>query len=236
MRHTLRDLIPRSARTALREAFGEQKFSRLSYSQEGEDLVLLRLFENDAPGVFVDVGAHHPFRFSNTSLLYQRGWRGINIDARPDGMEAFRRHRPRDINLQMGVSEAPGRLELYVFAEPALSTFDPALAQERRSMGWPTAGTRWVECLPLAEILTRELPSLGVADLDLLTIDVEGLDLQVLRSNDWGRFRPRAVVVEVLASDLAGLMNSEISAFLGGVGYKPFAKLVNSAVFLRNAG
>jgi FkbM family methyltransferase len=235
MLSTLKGLIPEASRNALHEAFGARKFARLSYSQEGEDLVLLRLFENDPPGVFVDVGAHHPFRFSNTFLLYQRGWRGINIDARPGGMDVFRRRRPRDISIELGVSEAPGRLEFHVFAEPALNTFDPALARERLSLGWPMTGTQWVECLPLAQILRRELPALGASDIDLLTIDVEGLDLQVLRSNDWGRFRPRAVVVEVLASDVAGLMKSDIAALLSGVGYEPFAKLVNSAVFLRNA-
>lgn len=230
---TLKSLIPIGWKQSLRERFGAHTYAGPSYSQEGEDLVLKRLFEERPPGVFVDVGAHHPFRFSNTYLLYRQGWRGINIDARPDAMAAFHRHRPRDISLEIGVSAAPGQLQFNLFEEPALNTFDAALAQQRRDEGWPMRGTRWVECQPLASILARELPALGVQDIDLLSVDVEGLDLEVLRSNDWQRYRPMAVVAEVLFTDLAGLLDSDVAAFLASVGYRPYAKLVNSAVFVR---
>ena len=54
---------------------------RYSFSQEGEDLLIDRMFDGQSVGFYVDVGAHHPTRFSNTYLLYLRGWRGINIDA-----------------------------------------------------------------------------------------------------------------------------------------------------------
>lgn len=232
MRNTLRQLIPAAWRSALREAWGAHFYAGRSYAQEGEDLVLQRLFETRGPGIFVDVGAHHPHRFSNTFLLYQRGWRGINIDARPGGMAAFARHRPQDINLELGVSAEPGRLEFHVFEEPALNTFDASLAQQRLDQGWRLQGKRVVECQPLASILARELPRLGASGIDLLTIDVEGLDLQVLRSSDWQRYRPAAVVVEVLESDLGGLLQSQTSGFLHSVGYRPMAKLVNSAIFV----
>ena len=46
----------------------------LCYSQNGEDLILNRLFENKEKGFFIDVGAHHPIRFSNTYLFYKKGW------------------------------------------------------------------------------------------------------------------------------------------------------------------
>src|SRR5690554_6253894 len=81
-------------------------FSRKSYSQEGEDILLEKLFEGKNDGFYVDVGAHHPRRFSNTYLLYRRGWRGINIDAMPGSMAEFRRLRGRDINLEIPISSA----------------------------------------------------------------------------------------------------------------------------------
>src|SRR6185436_8799288 len=124
----LRKLIPSHVRQALSETMAPRIHARVSYSQEGEDLLLARLFEHDAQGIYVDVGAHHPFRFSNTCLLSKKGWRGINIDARPGSMRLFQRFRPNDVNLELGVSEHPGHLEFYVFAEPALNTFDAALA------------------------------------------------------------------------------------------------------------
>ncbi len=230
----LKGILPARLRLSLREALAHRTYAQRSYSQEGEDLVLQRLFEDRPGGVFVDVGAHHPFRFSNTSLLSQRGWRGINIDARPGSMASFRRSRPRDINLELGVSAMPDRLTYHLFVEPALNTFDADLASQRVAAGWPTSGTRLVECLPLATILARELPALGVTGFDLLTVDVEGLDLEVLRSSDWTLYRPRAVVAEVLAADLAGLLQSEVTGFMTSVGYQPHCKLVNSAVFLRS--
>jgi hypothetical protein len=69
----LRQLIPSTWRRALRERFAERLNRRVAYSQEGEDLVLLRMFEGQNAGVYVDVGAHHPFRFSNTCLLHIDG-------------------------------------------------------------------------------------------------------------------------------------------------------------------
>ena len=233
MRRVVRALLPQAARDSLREAFGARFHARSSYSQEGEDLLLARMFDDSSlPGIYVDVGAHHPFRFSNTALLASRGWRGINIDARPGSMKPFRRFRPRDVNLELGVSEMPAQLRFHVFAEPALNTFDADLAESRRNQGWQQTGSLLVECRPLAEILERHLPELGAATVDLLTVDVEGLDLQVLRSNDWSRFRPRVVLIEVLGSDIEQLIHSEPAAFLAQCGYKPVSKLVNSVAFV----
>src|SRR5438045_8009791 len=76
----------------------EWKHVNLSFSQFGEDLAVLRHFE-DRVGYFVDVGAHHPIRLSNTYLLYRCGWSGINVDANPDGIELFRKKRPRDLTI-----------------------------------------------------------------------------------------------------------------------------------------
>lgn len=234
MKRLLGRILPVRWKNALRERFGERIYVRRSYSQEGEDLLLHRLFENQATGIYVDVGAHHPFRFSNTCLLYQRGWSGINIDAWPGSMERFNRFRPRDINREIGVASAESDMLFFMFREAALNTFDAGLARERESLGWPSIGTKTVRCLPLAHILERELPRLGGNDIDLLTVDVEGLDLQVLRSNDWTRFRPRVVVVEVLGEDVPGVLRSDIGRYCESLGYRLFAKLHHTVVFLRS--
>ena len=52
-----------------------------SYSQDNEDLFLNEYFEKISNGFYVDIGCHHPKRFSNTYLLYKKGWKGVNIDA-----------------------------------------------------------------------------------------------------------------------------------------------------------
>src|SRR5690349_6569807 len=103
-------------------------FSRLSWSQEGEDLILARLLQDTPTGFYVDVGAHDPFRFSNTAYFYARGWSGINTEPDPDGCATLRRFRGRDRTLNIGVANTPGKLTYHRFYEPALNTFDAKLA------------------------------------------------------------------------------------------------------------
>ena len=232
MRSLAKRLLPVKATLALREVFGRRTYAIRSYSQEGEDLILLRLLHDVPAALYVDVGAHHPYRFSNTALLHERGWKGINIDALPGSMRAFERFRPSDINLEIGIGRERAQLQYHVFDEPALNTFDATLAAERRAIGWREIGTRTIECFPLAEVLEQELMKLGTRTIGLLSVDVEGLDLDVLRSNDWSRFRPGIIVVEVLSADVASILASAVTRYLQEVGYRPYAKLVSSTIFL----
>lgn len=203
--------------------------AQISYSQEGEDRLLRRLLENRPTGFYVDVGAHHPTRFSNTALLYGDGWRGINIDPNPGSRREFARRRPDDINLELAVGDT-GAVTYFVFDEPALST----VSAERATFLEATTPYRIVDSIqvqvhPLAEILDRYLPA--GQRVDLLTVDVEGVDLQVLRSNDWTRFRPDYVVAEDLNLRLRELTQSPIVNFLDEQGFEPIAKTVNSVFF-----
>jgi FkbM family methyltransferase len=201
------------------------------YSQEGEDLIVARLFDGKSDGFYVDVGAHHPIRHSNTYLLYRRGWCGINIDATPGSMAEFRRLRPRDINVECLVASDPSPQCFYMFNEPALNTASRALANERPSENAQYKITNEFELRPrsLASLLDEFLPK-GKA-IDLMSVDVEGLDLDVLRSNDWGRYRPALLLVEVLHTALPDLDRQEIVQFLSERNYRPIAKLYNTVVF-----
>ena len=205
-------------------------FAALAYAQDGEDMVLRRLIGQQDTGFYVDVGAHDPFRFSNTCYFHRRGWRGLNIDADPDAIDAFCRARPGDINLCVGVSDTPGRMIFHRFNEPALNTFDPELAAER--LGIPAY--RLVEKIMvpvrrLDDILSEQLPP-GQA-IDMLSIDVEGLDAQVLRSNDWSRFRPRFLLIEALRISFGDLPGQDSYRFAAAAGYELIAKTANTMIF-----
>ncbi|MCU1278822.1 MAG: methyltransferase FkbM domain protein [bacterium] len=205
----------------------------VSYSQEGEDLILSRLFAAKTSGFFVDVGAHDPQRFSNTFLFYQRGWRGMNIDAMPGSMVPFRRARPRDINLEIPVLKERKRLAYYEFNDPALNGFSEELSAFRKGLpNYHVVRTIELEGRPLAELLTEYLPS--GQTIDFLSVDVEGLDLEVLESNDWSRFRPKVVLVEVLSSSLDTLPSHPIHRLMHNHGYQVFAKALNTVFFLSN--
>src|SRR5439155_19670083 len=208
-----------------------QKYFSASYSQQGEDVVLGCDFQDQEHGFYVDVGAQHPFRFSNTNLFYERGWRGINIDPRPGIMAEFAQHRPRDINLEVGVSANGELLNYFIFSEPAVNTCNELaakLAQEEG--GFTLVGTKQVPTESLAAILDKHLPTQQV--IDFLSVDVEGMDEEVLRSNDWSRYRPRVIwTEEISALTLQQALDLSLTRYLADKGYVPIAKTVHSLLF-----
>ncbi|HKS09959.1 MAG TPA: FkbM family methyltransferase [Pyrinomonadaceae bacterium] len=166
-----------------------------SFSSAGEDMMLRHMLGSDKmSGFYVDVGAFHPTLFSNTYFFYLNGWQGINVEARPGSKQLFDRVRPRDVNLEIGVSRARGEMTYYFIAEDSpMNSFSPEFLKQiemlehvKQQISVPT--------LPLAEVLERHLPQ-GQA-IDFMNVDVEGHDLEVLESNDWKRFRPKVIVVE----------------------------------------
>lgn len=214
-------------------AFAEASGAGLHYSQEGEDLFLLRAMALPEPGFFVDVGAHHPTRFSNTYALYRQGWRGLNIDATPGSMEPFRRLRPGDVNVECAVSAATEPLRFHSFREPALNTFDAALADSYVRDGWPLLEVREITPRPLREIMAEHWPA--GRPVHLMSIDVEGEEMGVLRSNDWETCRPHWMVVEALDVPLNDLGASPAVSFLVERGYVPVSKLYHSVILKQGA-
>jgi FkbM family methyltransferase len=204
-------------------------YASRSYSQEGEDMVLRRIFEGQTCGFFVDVGAHHPRRFSNTYFYYRLGWSGINIDAMPGSMRLFERIRPRDINLECAVGKSDGEVKYFVFNDSALNTFDESLSLERARKPYHIVQELKISMKSLASILTKNLPH--GQRIDFLSVDVEGMDLEVLQSNDWENYRPRYVLVECLHLDLTQFAQDAVCIFLSKMGYHPIAKTVNTALF-----
>ena len=205
----------------------------LSFSQEGEDGVLQRLFERKPVGFYVDVGSHHPQRFSNTYRFYLRGWRGINIDPLPGSKAQFDEVRSRDDNLELGVSSKRGILTYFEFVEPALNTFDSEVAEKRAKDGWPKLAESKIKVYPLRDILAQHIPP--ATEIDFFSIDVEGLDLDVLRSNDWSQFRPKYVLAEALEiQDIRQVQQTELHAFMESVNYSLFAKTMNTLFFVNS--
>lgn len=209
----------------------ENKYVTKSYSQEGEDIILRRLFENQQTGFYVDVGAHHPIRFSNTYFFYKRGWRGINIDAMPGSMKLFKKIRPRDINLEIAISDKKDIMNYYIFNEPALNTFSEELAKKRNRGNYKILEVKKIECSTLSDILNQYLPF--NQEIDFLSIDVEGMDFAVLKSIDLFKYKPKVILIEILDSNLEDILNHEITKYLKNYNYVVFAKTFNTVIFLR---
>ncbi len=203
-----------------------------SYSQDGEDVVLAAYYHGRKrhKGFYVDVGAHHPVRFSNTWMYYRRGWRGINIDPTPGSMRPFRFFRRRDINLEIGIGRHLTQLTFYCFNEPALNTFDEALAKQRDT-GKPYRIVKKVSVPvePLARVLDANLPP--GQQIDFFTIDVEGLDLEVLESNDWTKYRPEFILVEDPEFSPGQPAESAVYHFLKSKNYEMIAALKRTVIY-----
>ena len=176
-------------------------------------------------GFYVDIGAHHPFRFSNTYALYKAGWSGINIDPMPKSMEKFRRFRPRDINLEIAIGASQDIKPYYIFEEKALNTFDESLARDYARSS-RLVDVISIPCYPINAILARY----ASAPIDLLSIDVEGQDMAILSTLDFAVYAPRVVLAESFSQDL---MRDPLVSFMQTKGYNLLAKTTRTCIFVR---
>jgi len=203
-----------------------------SYSQDGEDMILKAIYEQKKgyKGFFVDVGAHHPVRYSNTNYFYKRGWKGINIEPTPSAIGAFNTFRKRDINLNIGIGPEKTKLKFYCFNEPALNSFSEQVSKkiDAESVKYKIIKELDIDVLPLGDVLDQHLPV--NTPIDFLSIDVEGLDYQVLLSNNWDKYKPGVILVEENVN-VDDLNRSPIYQFLKGKGYSFFAKTLRTCVY-----
>lgn len=203
------------------------------YSENGEDACLLKLFHNKSTGFYVDVGAHHPFRFSITARLSELGWCGINIDPRRDIAEIFKRVRPRDKFLQIGISGSRQTMEYFEYNEPTLNGFNGEFLRDRHERhGFYIIDSYPVETLPLDLVLEQHLQP--GCSIDLLSIDVEGFEKQVLQSNNWCRYLPAVIAIEQLeCRRISELEKTEVFRFLQEFGYSAVSKLNQTVIYQR---
>jgi hypothetical protein len=211
---------------------GQSVGGQIVFGQEGEDILLTRIFGNKANGFFVDIGAHHPTRFSNTYMLSLNGWSGINIDANQHSINQFELTRSRDINICSSIGEIDELRKYFCFAESALNTFDEEIAQMYVRSGYELDRIEWLNTTKLKVLLDANVKP-GTA-IDLLNIDVEGLELEVIRSNDWRKYAPVVVVVEILNVTVEQAIEHEVTKTIQSYGYVLSSKLFNSCIYVKS--
>src|SRR5271165_325827 len=190
----------------------------VSYSLNFEDVILHRLFAGIQSGFYVDVGAGHP-RFENDMFaLYQRGWRGINIEPNRGFHALLDEERPRDINLWVALSDSldgGSELTYYELSGSGLSTCDP----EQGRM-YQVSGRNVVMRVVPVTTLSTVLAEANVTHINILKVDVEGFEEKVLKGNDWERFRPDVVVVEATYPESPIRRPTEILSVMVQRGYR----------------
>jgi len=210
-------------------------YVNLSFSQEGEDLILSRLIGDKKNGFYIDIGAHHPYRFSNTFKFYLKGWRGINIDPLPGSMILFNKYRPNDINIEVAINNFEENEQYYfMFAEPALNTMNEDVAVSRMNSipEDKIINKILVKSYKLETLLDKYLSA--EAEIDFITIDVEGMDFDVIKSNNWNRYRPKYLIIESIRSTIIDDLQSDVSIYLNIRGYDLTAKTANSLIYIRS--
>ena len=198
-----------------------------NFSQSDEEKVLLKIFNNKKTGFYVDVGCHHPRRFSNTAKLYKNGWSGINIDADSSNLKLFNLFRKRDINLNYFISNEEKEIDYHIFNENALNG---NIKEEKikiiKDMGYKLIKTKKVQSITLNKILETHKEKFN--KIDLLDIDVEGHDFEVLRSIDLNKFKVNIILIEIANNE------SEIDEYLNKYGYKSYILVDRNKFYIKN--
>lgn len=166
---------------------------REGYSQHGEDKFLLDYFKG-RKGIYLDIGSSHPFIISNTYLLYRHGWRGVCVEPIPYLWGRYEKFRPGDKAINCLVGREEGETMFYNMIPSVLSTCDENVYNDLVAKGGKLREARKLRKETLASIYSAYLSGQAV---DLLSIDVEGFDLEVLQGNDWSIMRPEIIVCEV---------------------------------------
>jgi FkbM family methyltransferase len=205
------------------------KNARLSYSQSGEDMILDTILGGIKKGFYIDIGANNPYVQSNTNYFYKKGWKGVNIDALPGSMKIFDKVRPKDINIEAAISNDKSELTYYMFSSSFYNSFS------KKDIKKNSAHTRLIgKRKILTQTLSEILDSIELDEIDFMSVDVEGLDLNVLESNNWKKYRPKVILTEYYAKDIDCILKDDINQFLIDKGYRFFCNTPTNAFYIEN--
>ncbi len=171
------------------------------YSFSGVDIVIENIFKNQQNGFYIDVGCQHPIKNNNTYLLNKKGWCGINIDLDKDNIDLFNHSRPHDDNINIAVSNKIAEVELFFYHKKSpINTIDKKISDYQKAK---VTQIKKIKTNTLNNII--ENSKYRKSKFDLLSIDVEGHELNVLEGLDFNFYSPNVIVVEFLDLSLPKL-------------------------------
>jgi len=213
------------------------KYKKISYSFNAVDLIIDYMFKEKKRGIYLDVGAQHPISNSNTYLLFNRGWNGINIDLDIKNIELFNLVRPDDINLNYAISSSTMEKKLYFYHDKSpINTLNHEVSNYQKAI--------------VKEIKTVTTTSLNILlkklnfdkHIDYMNIDVEGHEIDVFNGFDLEKYKPSVISVEFLDlkmkklefrnNDLSRVINSDIYKKLNNNNYSLINWLHGDLIFV----
>lgn len=165
---------------------------KTSFSKSGEDIQLMQLLKK-SKGFYIDIGGHHPIFSSNSYFFYLRGWRGIVVEPNPIFKSLYKKFRPEDFLYSGGVSSSDGILEYFNLDGNERNTFSSDYLRNFK-LEEKVINSMKLPVKKLSTLISEYSPS--NPKIDFLCIDVEGMELEVLKSNDWEKYRPSYILLE----------------------------------------
>jgi FkbM family methyltransferase len=206
----------------------------ISYSQAGEDSILNFLFRDVkiSRPKYLDIGANLPDIGNNTYKFYLKGSQGVLVEADATLLPEIRKKRPKDIILNYGISDKNNEyLDFYIFDVNGLNTFnkDEAFLREKTGICKITKVVK-VQMKSINEIIGKYFDTFP----DLLSLDIEGMDLQVLKSLDYNRYPIPVICVETCQYSENNIRpkNNHIFEYLGSKGYTVYADTYINSIFV----
>jgi hypothetical protein len=168
--------------------------NRKKYSQWGEDQYIKNFFKDKAKGTYLDVGCFHPYMYSNTCLLYKKGWMGINLDINQTSIDLFNISRPKDTNICTTIDENKKEFIMY-YDDPfsPINTLDKNFYKSSQKNFFQSKKTILIKSKTIKEIL--EISRIE-NDVDFINIDVEGLDYDILKQIDLKKLKVKLISIE----------------------------------------
>lgn len=210
-----------------------------SFSNDGEDLILMKYLNKIKNGNYIDIGSHKPIKISNTFLFYLSGWKGICIDPLPFLKKKYRFFRRSDKFINSGVltskSDYQKEINFYYYKKYSdLSTFDPDRVEDLRK----TYGREPSSIIPVSKITVFDLISIS-KDLfghnnaiHLLSLDIEGFELDILNDFFSNKVYPWIICVEEIGQTAETLINGKIYKLMKSNGYILGSRTFLSSIYV----
>lgn len=208
-----------------------------TYSQAGEDAIIAFLFQDKKmfPVTYLDIGTNLPDEGNNTYLLYKRGNRGVCVEADKSLIKLIQKVRPQDKVLNAGVTvSALDEADFYIFDVKGLNTFDKEEVVKKEASGkYKVSEIVKVPLLNINQIIRENFQTYP----DLLSIDIEGLDMEVLKSLDFITYPIRVICVETCTYSENHVRPKDklIQEFLLTKGYEVYADTYINTIFINQA-
>tara|TARA_B110000483_G_C18199648_1_gene544637 strand:+ start:3621 stop:4337 length:717 start_codon:yes stop_codon:yes gene_type:complete len=209
------------------------------FSFSGVDVIIENIFKYKKKGFYIDVGCQHPIRNNNTFLLHKKGWSGINIDLDKDNIDLFNTSRPTDTNINVAVSDKVGEVDLFFYHKKSpINTIDKKTSEFQKAN---VSSIKKIQTNTLNNIISSS--KFNDKTFDLLSVDVEGHELNVFKGMDFNKYSPNVIVAEYLDLNvkrleiknlsIENIINSELYNFLTSKGYILVNCIYSDLIFIK---